>query len=190
MHHPYFVLSVLFILGSVSLNGQWINWLVQKKKAGVLLLSMKGMTATGKRIAWGVWWFVVTLQGFNTFYHLKRLGRNPTETEILNPEFFYWTNFFQWALLIFWWSFVIIFLVALASPEVEIRENGIYGALTVIEWRRIKSYQWDASDPNRLLIRVKRRPFTFPPGQLNIPASYREEVDRILEEYVPDKRVT
>lgn len=181
-----FISPIVFILLSVCYNGRWLNWLVQSKKMGVLLLRIERPTAI-KNIGWGICFLLIALAGVCTFFLINfyKPLENASETAASLR------HLKSWSLAVFCWSIAIYSLVVLVS-KYEIRENGICFVPIVLQWRKIKSYRWDPLEPTRLIMRVKNRfLFTFPftlTVQVGIPAKYRKNVDRILEAYLPDKR--
>lgn len=178
--------SVGIILLSVCHTERWLNWLIQKRKAGSLLLEIK-RSAVIKNIGWVFCFLSVAVAGASTFFSINLYQRpdNASETALSL------SHLNSWSWTIFAWS-VAIYCLVLVVAKPEIRQNGIYFAPIALQWRSIKSYHWDPLEPTRLILRVKHRfLFAFPltsTMRVGVPARYWENVDRILEEYLPDKR--
>lgn len=153
---------------------------------GVVLLEIERPAAI-KNIGLGICFLLIALAGVSTFFlvNLYKPLENASETSA------FLRHLKSWSLTVFCWSIAIYYLVILISKH-EIRKNGICFAPVVLRWRKIKFYRWDPLEPTRLIMRVKNRfLFTFSftsTVRVGIPAKYRENVDRILEAYLPDKR--
>ncbi len=180
-----FISPIVFILLSICYNGRWLNWLVESKKMGMLLLEIERPAAI-QNIGLGICFLLIALAGGSTFFLSNSYQPLENGSEAASLR-----HLTLWSLAVFCWSITIYYLVVLISKH-EIRENGICFAPVVLQWRKIKSYRWDPLESTRLIMRVKNRflfifPFTST-VEVGISAKYRENIDQILETYLPDKR--
>ena len=83
------------------------------------------------------------------------------------------------------WVMAVLF-IAVGLSGLELREKGVCFMLTFISWQQMNSYAWEASRPNTLTLRCSPR-FPLMPGfmSIRVPASHREEVDRIVKLHIP-----
>jgi Domain of unknown function (DUF5673) len=123
----------------------------------------------------GFLWLGLSIPKALSFFRHVSIGF-PKDTDLLT----------EGADLFFYGSLSII-LILQSLSKTEFRKNGIWFWLRFIKWERIKSYKWEPSKPSVLTIRYQPS-FPLFPGWTSwpIPPQYREDVDRILAERLPD----
>ncbi len=73
--------------------------------------------------------------------------------------------------------------------RLQIQKQGIYCGFTKVPWRQIKAYKWKVDRPDKLSILDSGNLLPFSFLELKIPLNKKDEVDKILLEYLPDKLV-
>lgn len=154
----------------VSIIVWWLIWFFRKKEFGDLLINI-GRTSINKYyFSFGVpYALLVTLSTCLLFVQMPVEIRQSLILEIISQ-------------LGFGWISAILFL-AYGFSGLEFRENGICFMFTFLNWRRVKSYNWEKSKPNVLTIWFKPR-FPLLPGFISIPipTKHCDVVSQILDE--------
>ena len=165
----------IFYLGyTVGCAAFLLNWPFRKRAAGDLLLSA-GRTWHNKVLFWiGI--LEAMVAAFMTWLAFETIVSLPETTSVFShiPK------------VAFWWTLAIFFL-SLGLNKLELRENGLCFMYLYLPWQRMTSYAWELSQPNTLTI--QRRPhFPLWPTfmSIRVPQSYRDEVDRIVQNYLPN----
>lgn len=191
IHYFIWGLAFAFVipkLGKYSSEDWWYiiyptgvsTWLLScflcKKEAGALLCHL-GRILQSKYLFWmGLFQVgIAVIQTCLFFYSLLNEQLNNT-----NLELFVYKVVSQW--------FFACFFITLGLNKVEFRENGICFMHSLLKWHKVSSYDWQQSNPNILIIRLKSD--ILPSSKLKslvIPAKYKDVVSSILEEKLSDK---
>jgi len=75
--------------------------------------------------------------------------------------------------------------------KIQIREEGILYFSRLIKWEKIDSYRWEGRNASTLTLKYNRpKFFLFQEVNIAIPPYYRDYVDNLLFQIIPDKNRT
>ena len=74
------------------------------------------------------------------------------------------------------------FYLMMAFGRLQIRENGIWQYIGLVQWDRIESYDWQGEEEPKLMLEIRRRLFRQNP--LSVPLEHTDAVDELLPKYV------
>ncbi|MEL7509996.1 MAG: hypothetical protein AAFN42_21920 [Cyanobacteria bacterium J06554_1] len=165
-----------FYLTYVIGSGLWLlSWPWRKRRAGSLLLNA-GRT-WHHRVLFSVGVLEVVIAAIITWITWVAM------TDFVDIS----STVVQLSLKITFWWMVALFILSLGLNKLELREDGLCFLYTVIPWRRMKSYTWEATHPNTLTIRIEPPRFLCLPNSMSIrvPEAHRGAIDQIIQTHIP-----
>jgi hypothetical protein len=178
------ILRIFAVLVTIPLVIQGIHWERRQHRSGRLLLRA-GRTANHRLvIAAGIFFAIAAI------FLTGLLIANPAElTQLLrNPS-----DAFSDAveaplpsLVIIEWV-LAVYMIWAGSTELELREDAICYLLSQINWKRVKSYQWEGKQETTLSLKLQsklpNKLFT-PCPSFRIPAERKADINRVLEQKI------
>jgi len=161
------VVMAYFIL---SKNFEMVRWLIQRRRAGAVLLSI-GQVAPLKRMTYvGLYLAALTLVSI-----FKLLLDSPGNSDTIST----WEK----PIYLVFAVTMSFYFISLGLRKLEIIGSGISYGYSLFKWKRIRSFDWEQNKPNTLVIYLKSfLPFFNDFRSMVIPSKYRDSVDSILRE--------
>jgi hypothetical protein len=155
-----------YLIMTVVFWTYFIIWLMRKKQAGSVLLDL-GRSVQHKMILIAGGAFM--LLGIMDLVELFEPGSGIGIRDVFEGLFFL--------------SYGVLMLVWGLS-HFEIRESGILILDRFVNWKQIKSYEWEGKNGFTLTLRIRQRFPLFPTRSLVVPALHKDTVENLLEKYL------
>ncbi|MFC1513664.1 DUF5673 domain-containing protein [candidate division KSB1 bacterium] len=84
-------------------------------------------------------------------------------------------------------GFFMLFLKNLKNTRIT--EKGIIQAGGLLKWEKIESYEWASDNENTLSLKVKRPRVLGEYANIPVPSAFKEEVNKIMKERIPEINV-
>lgn len=139
--------------------GMLINYLRQRAQVGRVLIDC------GRTPGFAIFLFNFVFMGGMAVSSLPN-GLSPSN--FLKPIFF---------------GSISFFCIIIASSRLEFCEGGIKLHHALLPWKKIKSYEWKEGTNPTLLVQTDSL-LAWYRGAYSIPAKYRDEIDKLLQQYV------
>lgn len=168
-------LVALYAIYSVGVFTWLLSWPRRKQKSGELKLEV-GRTSQNKALLW-VGLFQSGLAIVMTLSLLDQLTGSLVTTGGIVSGLIEMT---------FWWAIAILFIM-LGLSDLELRENGLSYLYAWQPWERVEAFGWDDDKPNTLILKVVPRSiFSRKYVTINIPATQKEAVDQLIDDYISE----
>lgn len=171
----YALLGIFSVLSLIL----WIRILtdpLRKKRAGSLLWNLGRSSSNRVMMIGGMLFFFSAMLQTSLFINSANKGFSGNSS---SPEYFL-------SQIILYWSVAFYFFWA-GSSRLQLRENGIYFKLGLIEWSQIASYQWEGVEGNTLTVWLKQRFPFFPTRSWSIPLVHKATIERIIMQHLSSR---
>ncbi|MBD2681305.1 MULTISPECIES: DUF5673 domain-containing protein [Nostoc] len=150
------------------------TWYWRKQQAGYYLLNVR-TAFKNKRLAWLILLSIIFAILYSALFIREAFNSNSISNNLNNSYV---------AEIILLWSSVII-LISRYFSEFELRENGICYMFSLVKWEDIKSYRWEKTKNNILIVSFQAHfPLVKTYWRVTIPLAQKYAVEQILAQYL------
>jgi hypothetical protein len=161
----------------IGLAIQLLRWALRRRTAGRLLLAIDRADRSQLFLVGGLLWLGAA-NLLSLGYLLRISGGFPTHD---NLPLEFGKIFCTWV-----WGVGL----TMQGSRLELREQGICGLLSFLAWPKVKSYQYNQSQPQTLTLRLNPEYLRLPNFRsIAIPAQQHEAINQILAERLPDRHL-